>query len=302
MNFLSRRLWLLAATAAMFAGGALGVACSNNNGFNDGGADGSNPGDAMGGDAQHPDGSSPNDGGGADVTPQSCEAGVGGECDIVQQNCASGKQCVLAQVDGGYQTECVANGNGTLPEGTACDPSGQVKCVSGLECIEKRCARHCCLGDDAVCAKSNPEGFAGKCDLNITDPNNSSLILYDVCTYNKPCAPFQIQGCGAGLTCIVSDSNGTADCSEYPNGDAGLAEKATCSSSNACNDGMGCYGAPDGGGYSCQWNCYVKNMGGPYDGQIAADAGAGYGGCPKNETCTPINWGGTLPAWFGLCQ
>jgi len=300
MNFLSRRLWLIAASAALFAGGTLGVACSNNGGFGDGGGpDGTSP-DGTSRDGSKPDGSGPGDSGGGDVTPQTCEAGVGGNCDIVLQNCGSGKQCELAQAtDGGLELDCVSAGNGIFPEGKACNTTSQ--CVGGLECIEGRCARHCCNGDDAVCSKSVPEGFAGKCNLNITDQQNSSIVYYSVCTYSQPCQPFQIQGCGGGLTCIIQDSSGTATCSDYPNGDAGLGEKATCSASNACNDGMGCYGLADGG-FSCQWNCYVKNQGGPYDSQIAADAGKGYGGCPSNETCQAINWNGALPAWLGLCE
>lgn len=292
-----RRMWLLVGTAVMFAGGAIGVACSNNNPNNDGGGPDTGTGDTTL-DAPKGDTGPGTDGGKESGPPVTCEAGVSGQCDIVAQNCGAGQQCALATApDGGFVLKCVSAGTGSFPEGTACNTTSQ--CVGGLECIENRCAKHCCLNDDQACSTSKPENFPGACNLNITLPDNS--IAYSVCTYDKPCQPFQIQGCGSGETCLVQDSNGTAKCSTYPNGDAGQAEKTTCSSSNACNDGMGCYGGGDGG-FTCQWNCYVKGQGGSYDNQIAADAGAGFGGCPSNETCTPINWGGSLPAWFGLCK
>jgi hypothetical protein len=131
------------------------------------------------------------------------------------------------------------------------------------------------------------------------DGNND----FTACTYSSPCQPFHIQACAPSEGCIVQDGNGTSSCSEYASGtDAGLAEHAPCVNKNDCNDGMGCYGALDGGAQNCQWNCYNKGQGGPYDNQIAADAGAGYGGCPTGEKCQLISWAqNALPNWLGLC-
>jgi hypothetical protein len=298
MNLLSqRRVWWLGGVA-LVASGALVFACSNNPGTNDGGAD-------TGAADSTVDQSSQKEAG-VDAPIMTCEAGVTGACDIVLQNCGSGSECKPVNLEAGacnYALECVSNTTGSITEGYACTQSGASNpCVAGLECIENRCARHCCLGDDSICGPSQPEGFTGKCAVNVSLQNCTSTV-YSVCTYAKPCEPFQLQACGPGLTCLVTDSNGTASCSDYASGtDAGKAEKAACQYANDCEDGLGCYGAPDGGASSCQWNCYVKGMGGPYDSQIAADAGAGKGGCPGVEKCMPINWGGSLPAWFGLCQ
>jgi hypothetical protein len=294
MNFLSRRLGLIAACGLLFASGAVGVACSSNP------AD-----DSSGGDSavdSTVDGVSPTeggkDGGGMDAAPiQQCDASVGGMCNIVAQDCPSGKECAaVKQADGGFLLQCQNTANGNQPEGHSCNPGTNNPCLTGLECIEHRCARHCCLGDDQACGPSNPEGFLGKCDLNVTLDGTSTA--YSVCSYNKPCEPFQIEACGPGLTCLVQDMNGTATCSAYSNGgDAGLAEKAKCSFGNDCSDGMGCYGAPDGGGFTCQWNCYIPP--GPFDAGIK-EGGAGKGGCPGSEKCGGAVTG--LPTWFGLCQ
>lgn len=300
MTLLPRRGWWLLATAALFAGGTLGVACSNNPGNGDGGGPDSGGDTTTGGDSGK-DGQGSEGGGDSGPIVTNCEAGVSGSCNIVAQDCTGGKQCALVQLqDGGFDLECVSGG-GSIPEGYACVENSTAKCVSGLECINGRCSKHCCFGDDQACGTSHPEGFTGKCNLGIQLPNK--VTAYTVCTYNKSCAPFQITPCGAGLTCLVEDSNGTADCYAYTNGgDAGLGEHAACNSANECNDGMGCYGALDGGASNCQYNCYNKNQGGPYDNTISADAGAGYGGCPSGETCKLINWsGGSLPTWFGIC-
>jgi hypothetical protein len=297
MNLLHRRGWLLLGAAALFAGGALGVACGPNGGGGDGGVDSGGDGTLPGDSGQ--DGNKP-DGGGGDGSVTTCEAGVSGSCDVVAQNCGSGKECGLVQLsDGGFELQCMANATGSIKEGYACTQSGNSNpCVAGLECIEGRCSKHCCFGDNGACDTSHPEGFAGKCNLGLTLPNN--VTAYTVCTYNKPCQPFQIQTCGAGLTCLVEDDQGTADCYAYTNGDAGQAEHTACTSNNACNDGMGCYGALDGGASNCQWNCYVPP--GPFDAGITS-LGAGKGGCPQGESCKAIAWqGNSLPTWFGICS
>ena len=296
MNFLSRRMWLLAGTAALVVGGAIGVACSPSGGGNDGGPDtgttDAKPDTKPPGDS----GPGPDGGPGPDAAPTTCEAGVTGACDIITQNCGSGKDCAVIQTDAGYVTQCVQNTTGTIPEGTACTVTGNNNsCVAGLECIQGRCAKHCCLGDDSACGSSKPEGFAGRCDLTVTvDGTNPA---YTVCTYSPSCEPFKQQPCAGNQQCIVKDSNGTASCTAPSGADAG--EGVGCQYANDCSkDGMGCYGAPDGGGFTCQWNCYVPP--GPFDAGIATQ-GAGSGGCPTGETCKSINWSGALPTWFGLC-
>src|SRR5262249_12507147 len=200
--------------------------------------------------------------------------------------------------DGGFDLQCVTNTTGSIKEGYTCTENpNKNPCVAGLECINSRCSKHCCFGDNAACGTS-PEGFTGKCNLGIQLP--IKVTAYPVCTYNKACDPFQIQQCGPGLTCLVEDSNGTADCYAYTSGgDAGLAEHTACTSANECQDGMGCYGALDGGPSNCQYNCYVPP--GPFDAGITS-LGAGKGGCPTGAPCTPINWGGQLPTWFGICS
>jgi hypothetical protein len=298
MAYLPRRAWLLIGTAALFAGGALGVACStpNPNG-GDGGPD--SGGDSTTGTDGGKDGSQ-TEGGGSDGGLTSCEAGISGSCDIVAQNCGAGKECAAVQTDAGFVLSCVTNTTGSIPEGAACTPSktGNV-CVAGLECISGRCAKHCCLGNDSACGLSQPEHFPGRCNIDVSLVNNGPGV-YSVCSYSQGCEPFKIQACAAGQACYVNDSQGTATCTTIDTADAG--EGMGCKYNNDCNkDGMGCYGAPDGGGFTCQWNCYNKGQGGIYDTQIAADAGAGYGGCPSGESCKLINWSGALPTWFGLC-
>ncbi len=293
MIFSSRRVWWLAGGVGLLLSGVLGVACSSNpvdDTVGDSGGDSTTEGG--GGD------SGGGDGGGSDgPTPMTCEAGISGSCDVYLQDCPTGQECTaFKQTDGGYTLKCITNKTGSIKEGYACTPSGSGNnCVAGLECIEHRCARHCCIGDDAICGKAQPEGFTGKCDVNVTvDGTNTA---YSVCTYNKPCQPYQIQPCGPGLECLVQDMSGTASCSAYANGgDSGLAEKAPCQYANDCNDGMGCYGTVDAGS-KCEWNCYLG--GGPFDAGIK-DAGAGKGGCPGGETCGGGVTG--LPTWFGLCQ
>ncbi len=298
MDFLSRRGLGLAGVTLALAGGLV-FACSSNPMNTDGGTDAS-----MDATVDQSQGNEA----GSDAPQVTCDAGVSGACDIVLQNCGSGKTCLPAQLEAGtcsYQLECASNTTGAITEGYACNPQQVNPCVAGLECINGRCAKHCCLGDDSTCGTSQPEGFAGKCAVDVNLPScPQSFIAYSVCDYAKPCEPFQLLPCGSGLACVVENSSGNATCESYSSGtDAGKAEKAACQYSNDCEDGLGCYGALDGGASSCTWQCYVKGQGGPYDSTIAADAGAGVGGCPKNETCTPIMWSGNaLPAWLGLCE
>ena len=294
MNLLHRRGWLLLGSAALFAGGLLGVACGPNKNNGDGGVD--SGGDATQGGDSGQDGSKPDgtttDGGGG-----SCEAGIGGNCDIVAQNCGAGKECTVVQTDGGDQLQCVTNSTGSIKEGYACTPSGSSNpCVAGLECILNRCAKHCCFGDDSACGKSVPEGNTGRCDLTISVGSVQSA--YSACTYSAGCQPFQVQPCAVTQTCNIKDSNGTAVCIDYASADGGLPEKSPCKYANDCKDGLICAGNLDGGAPICQWECYVPP--GPYDAGITS-LGAGKGGCPTGESCKPINWGGTAPTWLGMC-
>jgi hypothetical protein len=279
--------------AGMFAAGGLFAACSNNPGTGDGGLD-------SGGSDSTSDSPSTNDGGGnkdtgSDGQQVTCEAGVPGTCDIVAQNCPSGQECDPEQLDGGtWDLHCTSNTTGNITEGYACTAGSSNPCVAGLECISGRCAKHCCFGNDSMCGTAHPEGFQGKCDLTVTLGTTPG---YTVCAYNSACEPFDIQPCGTGQTCLVTDVNGTSSCSML-NG-TGYAEKHACMYANDCAPGLGCYGSLDGGASNCQWNCYVPP--GPYDAGIAS-LPAGQGGCNTPEKCQPINWGGMLPTWLGICQ
>ncbi|HEY1959108.1 MAG TPA: hypothetical protein VGH28_26020 [Polyangiaceae bacterium] len=297
----------LVVVATLLTGGAFAVACSSgsgdDNGGTDGGKDSTTDGKVGSDTGPAPDGGPGPDGG----PPGTCEAGVTGACDIIAQNCGPGKDCDAVQDDAGnFVTQCVQNTIGAVTEGACC--TGQAQngtcpkftgntnpCTAGLECIEDRCAKHCCLGDDSACGKSNPEGFPGRCNLTVTLVDNGPPA-YAVCAYSAACEPFQIQPCTPGQACFVNDSQGTSTCTKLDSADAG--EGQTCKFENDCSkDGMGCYGTADGGS-TCQWTCYVPP--GPFDAGVAQQ-GAGAGGCPTGEKCQPINWGGQLPTWLGLC-
>lgn len=304
MTFLSRRIWLLASVATLFAGGTLGVACSNNGGFNDGGVDGSKPGDSGGGDTKPPGDSGGNDGGGNDGSSGPCTTtALTGACDIVAQNCPSGQECAAVQTDGGFQAQCIPNSTGNIKEGYACTQSGNNNpCVAGLECIDNRCAKHCCLGDDTACGKAQPEGYTGRCETTVTlDGTNPA---YAICTYSAGCEPFQIQPCTSGEVCSVEDKNGTAVCQGLANTDGGLSVGVKCVYANDCKDGLACVGALDGGAAICTYQCYVPP--GPFDAGITS-LGAGKGGCQNGKTCQAIqllgpDGGVTNPTWLGLCE
>jgi hypothetical protein len=293
---MSTRSFLMVGSATLIACGALAVACSNGGFNNDGGVD-SGGGDATNDNNVGPDTKPPGDGGGQDVVTGPCTTTpIKGDCDIVAQDCPTGKECVVTQLsDGGFATACAPNGQGSIPEGYACTPNANNPCVPGLECIQHRCSKHCCLGNDSECGASHPEGYAGRCDLNITvDGVNTA---YSVCTYSSACQPFGIQSCTSDSTCLIQDNSGTAKCTGYPGPDGGLPENAKCQFANDCADGMMCLNKGDAG--SCTWVCYVPP--GPYDAGIA-QLGQGKGGCKAPETCASVNWGGQLPVWLGVCQ
>lgn len=293
---MSTRSWLIVGSAALIACGALGVACSSPSYNTDGGVDSGGGGDAKSDVTTKPDGGG-TDGGGGDGAVGPCTTNlVTGECDLVQQNCGTGKECVVVQADGGFVTSCQPNGTGSLPEGTVCTQNANNPCVPGLECIDGRCAKHCCLGNDSECGKSPVEGYAGRCDLTVA-PNGNQSAAYAICTYSSACQPFGVQACTSDSTCLIQDSSGTAKCTQYPTADGGLPENAKCQYANDCADGLYCLTKGDAG--ACTWVCYVPP--GPYDGGIAT-LGQGQGGCKTPETCHSVNWSGSLPTWLGVCQ
>ena len=218
-----------------------------------------------------------------------------GECDPVSQNCSAGNECVMvASADGGDTTKCEPVGSGALVKGSTCTASGSNPCVKGTTCISGRCAPACCTGDNTVCGNSVPEGFTGECNLNVVDKNANKL--FSACTYNAACKPFGVQPCPTDYTCLVKDQSGTATCSTIFN-PPGLAEGATCSSANACKDGMMCLSVGDAGSV-CTYVCYKGN--GPFDAGIMT-APSGKGGCTLvKKTCAGGITG--LPTWLGICQ
>ncbi len=301
MTFLSsRRVWLIAVTSALFAGGAI-AACSSNGGFPDGGGpDGTSPSDASNDTKTGTDASKQNDGGTQNdgSTGPCTTTTLTGNCDIVAQNCPNGQECDAVQVDGGDQAQCVPNTTGNIQEGYACTQSGNTNpCVAGLECIANRCAKPCCFGVDSECGTSHPEGYTGRCETVVNGE-------YAICTYSPSCEPFQVQPCTSGQECAVEDKNGTSICQTIYPTDGGLSEGVKCLYANDCKDGLDCIGALDGGAATCTYECYVPP--GPFDAGITS-LGAGKGGCPNAETCQAVtltgpDGGAENPSWLGLCE
>ena len=297
----ARRWWLLAGTAALFAGGAI-VSCSSNGSGNDAGSDGTIPSDGSSNDVnQNNDGSKNDSSTNNDGSTPACNTtALTGSCDIVQQNCPNGQGCIPAQLaDGGWTAQCAAS-NGNIQEGYACQQTSL--CVAGLECIDGRCAKHCCLGDDNECGMSHPEGYTGRCETTVT--LDGTHPAYAICTYSSQCQPFDIQPCQNSEICIVEDTSGTSICEGLAANDGGLSAGAKCVYANDCKDGLTCVGALDGGAATCTWECYVPP--GPFDAGIV-NLGAGKGGCPSGKTCQQIqllgpDGGAENPAWLGLCE
>jgi hypothetical protein len=206
-----------------------------------------------------------------------------------------------------------------LPKGHACCPNfakGADQCGQGLQCIglpddpcaadaslTGRCTPACCADD--ICGKSDPEGFAGRCTLNIVNVSNQDL--YQVCEYNQICKPFHVQPCPQGFTCIIEDQYGTASCvpifnpSDGGGGTSvGRGEGQACDSLNSCGDGLLCLGPPDGGS-TCTWLCLTPGSNPPFDAGALRDAGAGYGGCPPAEQCRGQITGNDIPIWVSFC-
>jgi hypothetical protein len=275
--------------------------------------------DARGEGAPPSDGPPIDDGGNAPEVKGGCSP-INTACDRVLQNCPSGKECVEAQLpDGGFGTACVpTSAVQHLPKGHSCCPNpgrGPDQCGAGLHCIglpddpcaadaslTGRCSPACC--NDDICAKSDPEGYPGRCTLNIV--SESRQALYQVCDYNQPCRLFHVQSCQDGFICVVEDKFGTSSCVPIYNPldggggtSTGRAESQPCDSQNSCADGMLCLGPPDGGA-TCTWLCVTPSSNPPFDAGLLKDA-AGYGGCPPNEHCIGTITG-DIPVWVSFCR
>ena len=329
MKHAARRVLALAAFMAIGGSGAVFAACSAtpHEGFDaDAGSDATTAVDAppMGIDSP----TSPVDAPAAEVAPPEdaggpvikggCSPVNGPACDIVLQNCApvNGKTqvCVVAAAsDGGRTTQCRAStASQHLPKGHSCCPSAAAEpCLPGLKCIGSaddtcaadaaltgRCSPACC--DDNVCGKSDPEGFAGRCELNIV--SGAGNALYKTCQFNQQCRQFQVQACPQGFTCLLSDAFGTSSCSTIfnPEGGAGGTEGHACESANACADGLMCLGPPDGGS-TCQYLCLTPGTNPPFDAGALRDGAPGRGGCPANERCNIGFVPSQAPNWISIC-
>jgi hypothetical protein len=325
---LRKRLSVLIAIASASAASAAVAACSSSSktGFDDSDSGGSDATvEASGQDSATSDGpgtdSTPIDDAGGPEVKGGCSP-INTACDRVLQNCGAGKECVESQLpDGGFGTVCVSTTSSQhLPKGHSCCPNGSKgpdQCGAGLQCIglpddpcaadaslTGRCAPACC--EDDICGKSDPEGFAGRCTLNIVSQANQDL--YQVCDYNQPCKPFHVQSCPQGFTCILEDKFGTSSCVPIFNPidggggtSTGRGERAPCDSLNSCADGLLCVGPPDAGA-TCTWLCLTPNSNPPFDAGALRDAGAGYGGCPGGEKCIISFDQNDLPIWISACN
>lgn len=236
------------------------------------------------------------DGGNDGPIKQKCPTyPIKGECDPVAQDCPNGKECEVAPSDGGgsaYSAQCTDPKTGSVPKGGVCSNSSD--CVPGADCIQQRCAPHCCEGSDLACGTSVPEGFLGTCSINVQYPNTTPNGR--VCTYGATCKPYKVQPCPMGYACLVEDMAGAAKC----NGifmPPGKTVGTPCMYKNDCADGMMCVGGGPDGGSVCMWVCYKPP--GPYDAGIVS-LPAGQGGCPANKMC---NIGiQMLPTWLAVCS
>jgi hypothetical protein len=280
------RAYLLLGFGLLTSAGLVGFACSSTPVTP--GDDGGDSGNSEAGDAFNPA-----DGPAKDSQPvvMTCPTyPLKGECDIVAQNCPNkADECIaLNDGDGGLSLKCQTANTGSIPKGGKCSSTGQ--CVPGTECIQGRCAWHCCNGDDTPCGTSVPEGYIGTCNINLVDSKQNKVG--EVCAYSADCTPFGLKPCPVNSTCLVQDMSGKATCSEIYN-PPGLGENATCTAANECKDGMMCLGMPG----KCTTVCYKG--GGSFDAGVAK-MDAGLGGCPMGKSCS----GGiqNLPAWLGVCK
>lgn len=271
-----------------------------------------------GGDAgpgSRADSGSGNDSGGA--TGGRCSP-LTGECDLVLQDCppASGaaRECVAVRLqDGGVTAACVAvSATKSIQKGYPCcsAPDGTDSCVGGLTCVggesctdggapTGRCSPRCCVGDDGICGSDSVSGASGRCSLTIVgdkvDPQ------YRVCSYANICRPFGVTPCSQGHVCVVTDTSGTATCSQIfaPNGGTGATFGRPCAAANGCVDGLACLSTGDAGLF-CEYMCHVPATTTPFDaGALTTEPGKG--GCPATKpTCRAVP--NLYPGWLGVCQ
>lgn len=316
----AKRLLLALSFLAVGGAGWLGAACSSDtSGFTEtpeAGKDGTTPDDSS-----TTDSGNPRDAGrdvlpiapDAEVCTQACGCQVTGDCDLLAQNCPNGQECNVVQgSDGGLATGCVpTRASQRLPKGHTCCPNaaGGDPCLPGLICLGNdctdggaptaRCTPHCCQDSNGACGQSDPEGFAGQCDYNVSYGNQPAFFA---CSYTGQCKFFGQQPCPNGFTCIPQDKFGTAKCYDVfnPDGGAGGAgEMQPCTSANSCADGLLCVGPPDGGSY-CRMLCLVPLSNPPFDAG-ALEGGAFHGGCSAGRSCNITFNANQLPAWLGAC-
>lgn len=224
-----------------------------------------------------------------------------GACDIVLQNCPAQQECAVDN-DGKAACQPVQVAQ-QLPLGRACCPSSSSNpCLPGLTCVGSactdggpatgRCSPACCKGADQACGKSDPEGISGACDLTLVD-RATKAPLYNVCTYRKRCQPFGVEPCGAGETCRVEDTVGTAACVTS----AGKGNRQPCSFANECADGYICLGTGDA--RVCHTACLFPGATHPFDASVE-QGGALKGGCPALEKCELRLQ--DRPSWFAACS
>jgi hypothetical protein len=258
---------------------------------------------------------------GTDSAVAACSQ-ITGACDIVSQNCGANMECVSGiGPDGGNATQCSADQPSEhLDKGHACCPStsGMNPCDPGLECIGNpcsadaaapqtgRCSPHCCLGpdggDNTPCGVSDPEGYPGRCDLQIVD--NSGNPLYAVCDYSTNCKPLGVQPCASGYVCLVQDNSGTATCAAVflpDGGNVGLPVGQPCIAGNECVEGAMCLGPGGDAASTCTLLCYVPGGSPPFDAGLVADGGPGHGGCLSGQSCQAVQ-ASLFPPWLGICQ
>jgi hypothetical protein len=189
----------------------------------------------------------------------------GGECDLLQNDCASGSGCeVVSDGNDSFTTACIP-GAGLKEAGADC--SSKNECKPGMNCIFNQfCSPVCCRdGGNAPCG-------AGTCDISQTDGAFETYF----CSYLTLCDLFEPTQCDSGADgkCYPYLGAGYSVCA--PGG--GAADGDPCININDCETDSIC--VP--GTKICHHACYI--MGG-------AGLNPGEGGCPMGETCNFVNSG-----------
>jgi hypothetical protein len=186
--------------------------------------------------------------------------------------------------------------SGTFCNADCADPDAGPGTKSG------RCAPFCCAGDNTVCGSSDPEGIKGICNVTSvgTLEDGGSITFGNQCTYDISCEPFGVQPCSdSTATCTLADDKVSFKCSSILS-PPGVALGGACNAGNACQSGLECLGAADGGSASvCTEMCFIPEAGAPPFTPNKVDGGVGTGGCPSGQTCAGIILGG--PVWYGFC-